>query len=66
MSLFAIVMFTAAAVLVGVIIIAALRQRRPKSDDGVQSFQRHLGALSPEARRSSIDRAQNPRSKGDT
>lgn len=66
MNLFTIVMVTAAVVLVVVILLVALRQRVPKSDDGVQSFQQHLSALSPEARRHSIDRVNNPRSKGDT
>lgn len=65
LSVFAIVMSTAAAVLVGVILIALVRQRVPRSDDGVQSFQQHLSALSPEARRHSIDRVKDPRSKGD-
>lgn len=66
LSVFSIVMITAAVVLVSVILIGLLRQRVPRSDDGVHSFQQHLNALSPEARRHSIDRVKDPRSKGDS
>ena len=34
------------------------RGNRPRRDDGVASFQRHLDALSPEARRQVIDRVK--------
>jgi hypothetical protein len=32
-------------------------RRRPRQDDGMQSFRRHIDALSPEARREVHDRA---------
>lgn len=66
MSGIIIAMLVAAVVLVVVILLSLRRRVSPRSDDRVESFQRHLGALSPEARRQSIDRVQNPRSKGDS
>lgn len=55
------------AILVGIIVVVtavfgviAARRRTPSSDDGVAAFRRHLDALSPEARRSVIERAQPP------
>lgn len=33
-------------------------QRHRRREDGVAQFQRHLGALSPEARRSVVQRAR--------
>jgi hypothetical protein len=49
-----------AAIVIGVL---AVQRRRPprRGEDGVASFQRHLDALSPEARRQVIDRVK----KGD-
>ena len=32
--------------------------RRPRQDEGMHSFRRHIDALSPEARREVIDRAR--------
>ncbi len=57
----------AVAVVVVVILFAAIlvSRRRPSRDDGVASFQRHLGALSPEARRQSIQRARKPDDRDD-
>lgn len=47
------------AVVVAVVVVAlAASRRRPSRDDGVAAFQRHLGALSPEARRQVIDRVR--------
>jgi len=42
-------------VLVAVIVIVL---RRPRQDDGMSSFRRHIDALSPEARREVQDRAR--------
>ena len=50
-------------VLIGILIVVLLfvtvmaaSRRTPSSDDGVADFQRHLNALSPEARRVVLDR----------
>ena len=43
------------AVVVLVVLVLALRRRR---GDGVDEFRRHIGALSPEARRPVVDRVQ--------
>jgi hypothetical protein len=56
-----IVLVVAAVVAVGAALVAAQRRRPPRREDGVASFQRHLDALSPEARRQVIDRVK----KGD-
>lgn len=48
-----------------VLILAVVRisaRRRPV--DGVESFRRHIDALSPAARREVIDRVQNARDTG--
>ncbi len=45
----------AAIVLAGVVLFVLSRRRAP---DGVTSFQRQIDALSPEARRSVVDRVQ--------
>jgi hypothetical protein len=50
----------AIAIVVG-LYVAVQRRRPPRREDGVASFQRHLDALSPEARRQVIDRVK----KGD-
>lgn len=47
-------------VVVAVFVVLGARRRTPASDDGVAAFRRHLDALSPEARRSVIERAQPP------
>lgn len=53
--------------LVTVVIVVALaaalalvvgRRRRPRQDEGVKNFRRHIDALSPEARREVHDRAR--------
>ena len=58
---------TAAIVVVVIAIVLALaalafvRIRRSRPIDGVESFRRHIDALSPESRREVIDRVQNAR-----
>ena len=42
--------------LVGVLFLAV--RRRPRQDDGLRSFRRHIDALSPEARREVQERAR--------
>ena len=49
------------AALGALLYVTVLRSRTQRRDDGVASFQRHLDALSPEARRQVIDRVK----KGD-
>jgi len=51
-----------AVVVVAVVAIAWSRRRRI---DGVESFQRHIDALSPEARRRVVDRVQRQGADGD-
>jgi hypothetical protein len=51
------------AVLVGlaalvVIVAIIVMRRRPRQDEGMQKFRRHIDALSPEARREVHDRAK--------
>jgi hypothetical protein len=46
-----VVLVLAAAALLGT-------RRRPRQDDGMASFRRHIDALSPEARRDVMDRAR--------
>jgi hypothetical protein len=48
----------AVAVIGAVAYLAVQRRRPPRREDGVASFQRHLDALSPEARRQVIDRVK--------
>ena len=45
------------AVIAGSVAIIAMR-RRPRQDEGMQNFRRHIDALSPEARREVHDRAR--------
>jgi uncharacterized membrane protein len=40
-----------------VVVIIGVR-RRPRQDEGMQNFRRHIDALSPEARREVHDRAR--------
>ena len=47
-----------AVVLVGALVALVLSRRRPGSDPGLATFQRHISALSPEARRAVLDRAR--------
>jgi hypothetical protein len=58
----AIIVVVAAVVVAGVILWLMGHWRRPV--DGVESFRRHIDALSPEARREVIDRVQNSRDSG--
>lgn len=44
------------ALLVAVVILGL--RRRPRQDDGMQTFRRHIDALSPESRREVMDRAR--------
>ncbi len=44
-----------AAIVVLAVLVVVLRRRR---GDGVAEFRRHIGALSPEARRPVVDRVQ--------
>jgi hypothetical protein len=44
-------------VLLVVVVMLGLR-RRPRQDEGMQTFRRHIDALSPEARREVMDRAR--------
>jgi hypothetical protein len=45
------------ALVVLVVVIIGMR-RRPRQDEGMQNFRRHIDALSPEARREVHDRAR--------
>ncbi len=47
-----------AGVLGALLYVGVQRTRHPRREDGVASFQRHLDALSPEARRQVIDRVK--------
>ena len=40
------------------VVVIVRGHRRPRQDAGMQSFRRHIDALSPEARREVIDRAR--------
>jgi hypothetical protein len=55
------VLVAVAVAAVAVVGFLATQRRPPRREDGVASFQRHLDALSPEARRQVIDRVK----KGD-
>jgi hypothetical protein len=48
-------------VAVAVALIVLLRFRRRRTEPGVASFQRHIDALSPEARREVADRVKRQR-----
>ena len=54
--LIVVVLVVIAAIVAGV--YAVSRRRMPRREDGVASFQRHLDALSPQARRQVIDRVK--------
>lgn len=43
---------------IGLAVFVIQRRRPPRREDGVASFQRHLDALSPQARRQVIDRVK--------
>src|SRR3954452_11904111 len=53
-------------VVVVVVVIAVLLIRRNRSTNSVDSFRRHIDALSPEARRTTVDQVQNAASRRDT
>ena len=57
-----VVVIAAIVALIAAVAVLALR-RRPRQDDGLRSFRRHIDALSPEARREVQDRAR--RHEGD-
>jgi hypothetical protein len=50
------VMFTVLAAISGtaLLVLVWLDNRRARIDDGIASFRRHIDALSPEARRTSV------------
>ena len=50
-------MIVVIVVLLGAVGMLAVR-RRPRQDEGLRSFRRHIDALSPEARREVQDRAR--------
>ena len=52
------------AVVLALAAFAFVRIRSMRPVDGVESFRRHIDALSPEARREVIDRVQNARDSG--
>ncbi len=51
------VIVAAAVVVVGLAVLL-VRSRRPRLDHGLDSWRRHIDALSPEARRQVIDRVR--------
>ena len=57
-----IILVAIAVLLLSVLAFIRISRRRPV--DGVESFRRHIDALSPEARRAVIDRVQNARDSG--
>lgn len=58
MSVFTSVMVLVAAAAAGGVVWRVTGQRHRRREDGVAEFQRHLGALSPEARRSVVQRVR--------
>ena len=61
--LIVVIVVLAVVVLVGVGAMVISRRRRP---DGVAAFQRHIDALSPEARRPVVDQVQQLETDDDT
>ena len=59
-----IIIILVAIVIVLLSVLAFIRISRRRPVDGVESFRRHIDALSPEARRAVIDRVQNARDSG--
>lgn len=57
-----ILIIIAVVMLVTIAFVRIAAHRRPV--DGVESFRRHIDALSPAARREVIDRVQNARDSG--
>ena len=56
------VLFTVLAVLSGsaLLVLVWLDNRRVRIDDGIANFRRHIDALSPEARRTSVQSGYAP------
>lgn len=56
------VLFTMLAVLSGsaLLVLVWLDNRKARIDDGIANFRRHIDALSPEARRSSVQTGYAP------
>lgn len=54
-------MFTVLACVTGgaLLVLVYLDNRRSRIDDSIAAFQRHIGALSPEARRNSVMRGED-------
>jgi hypothetical protein len=62
------VVVVAVLIVIGVLVGAAAYlglRRRPRQDDGLRSFRRHIDALSPEARREVQDRARRHEDEAD-
>src|SRR3954452_20559047 len=49
-----------------VVVVAVVLVRRNRSTNSVDSFRRHIDALSPEARRTTVDQVQNAASRSET
>jgi hypothetical protein len=49
-----------------VVVIAVVLVRRNRSTNSVDSFRRHIDALSPEARRTTVDQVQNAASRSES
>ena len=58
----AIIVIIAVVLMITLALVRLVARRRPV--DGVESFRRHIDALSPAARREVIDRVQNARDSG--
>ena len=58
----AVVLIVLAVLLLILAVVRISGRRRPM--DGVETFRRHIDALSPAARREVIDRVQNARESG--
>ncbi len=58
----AIIVIIVVVLMITLALVRLVARRRPV--DGVESFRRHIDALSPAARREVIDRVQNARDSG--
>jgi hypothetical protein len=56
------VLLAVVAICVVVFAVLATSRRTPSSNDSVADFQRHLNALSPEARRNTVENYPNMKS----
>ena len=54
-----------AVVVVVIVAVLLVVTRRPRHEPGVDSFRRHIDALSPEARREVMDRVRPPQADDD-